>query len=158
MTTMVAFIDAHRAAYGVEPICAVVPIAPSTYYDAKARQRDPARLPGDEQFYDATGHCSLLRRPGTLRAGLSKKALRAPAFQVRHHFDKRVSRDDRENLPLPVRERRYGAIGVTPTSPAMARKVAAVSPFDAMCTPASRMSRFRTSFGCQGRRTATPSC
>lgn len=42
---MVAFIDAHRAAYGVEPICAVLPIAPSTYYECKARERDPSRLP-----------------------------------------------------------------------------------------------------------------
>lgn len=42
---MVAFIDAHREAYGVEPICAVVPIAPATYYEAKARQRDPSRIP-----------------------------------------------------------------------------------------------------------------
>jgi hypothetical protein len=42
---MVAFIDAQRAAYGVEPICAVLPIAPSTYYKAKARQADPTRLP-----------------------------------------------------------------------------------------------------------------
>jgi putative transposase len=40
---MVAFIDAHRGAYGVEPICAVLPIAPSTYYDAKAREADPTR-------------------------------------------------------------------------------------------------------------------
>ncbi len=40
---MVAFIDAHREAYGVEPICAVLPIAPSTYYEAKARQADPTR-------------------------------------------------------------------------------------------------------------------
>jgi len=42
---MVAFIDDHRAAYGVEPICAVLPIAPSTYYKAKAREADPSRLP-----------------------------------------------------------------------------------------------------------------
>lgn len=42
---MVAFIDAHRAEYGVEPICAELPIAPSTYYEAKARERDPTRLP-----------------------------------------------------------------------------------------------------------------
>ena len=42
---MVAFIDAHRAEYGVEPICAELPIAPSTYYEAKARERDPDRLP-----------------------------------------------------------------------------------------------------------------
>ncbi len=42
---MVAFIDDHRADYGVEPICAVLPIAPSTYYEAKAREDDPERLP-----------------------------------------------------------------------------------------------------------------
>ena len=42
---MVAFIDAHRAEYGVEPICAELPIAPSTYYAHKARQVDPGRLP-----------------------------------------------------------------------------------------------------------------
>ena len=42
---MVAFIDAHRDEYGVEPICAQLPIAPSTYYEHKARQADPARLP-----------------------------------------------------------------------------------------------------------------
>lgn len=46
---MVAFIDDHRAAYGVEPICAVVPIAPSTYYEQKARHADPRRLPARAQ-------------------------------------------------------------------------------------------------------------
>ena len=46
---MVAFVDAHRKAYGVEPICAVVPIAPSVYYEAKARERDPARVPARTQ-------------------------------------------------------------------------------------------------------------
>lgn len=40
---MVRFIDAHREAYGVEPICAVLPIAPSTYYETKARERDVTR-------------------------------------------------------------------------------------------------------------------
>ena len=38
---MVAFVDAHRETYGVEPICAVLPIAPSPYYAAKVSQRDP---------------------------------------------------------------------------------------------------------------------
>jgi len=42
---MVSFIDDHRASYGVEPICAALPIAPSTYYEQKARQADPERLP-----------------------------------------------------------------------------------------------------------------
>ena len=40
---MVAFIDQHRQTYGVEPICRVLPIAPSTYYRHKAEQRDPSR-------------------------------------------------------------------------------------------------------------------
>ena len=32
---MVDFIDDHKQQYGVEPICRVLPIAPSTYYRAK---------------------------------------------------------------------------------------------------------------------------
>ena len=42
---MVSFIDEHRAVHGVEPICEVLPIAPSTYYEQKARQADPSRRP-----------------------------------------------------------------------------------------------------------------
>jgi transposase InsO family protein len=42
---MTSFIDDHREAYGVEPICRVLPIAPSTYYEQKAREADPSRLP-----------------------------------------------------------------------------------------------------------------
>jgi putative transposase len=34
---MIAFVDKHKDAYGVEPICAHLPIALSTYYAAKAR-------------------------------------------------------------------------------------------------------------------------
>jgi putative transposase len=41
---MIAFIDDHRGAYGVEPICKVLPISPSTYFDHRAKQADPARL------------------------------------------------------------------------------------------------------------------
>ncbi|WP_114361132.1 MULTISPECIES: IS3 family transposase [Rhodopseudomonas] len=41
---MIAFIDDHRGAYGVEPICKVLPIAPSTYHAHVARRRDPAKL------------------------------------------------------------------------------------------------------------------
>jgi len=41
---MIDFIDDHRGAYGVEPICKVLPIAPSTYFDHRAKQADPARL------------------------------------------------------------------------------------------------------------------
>ena len=42
---MIAFIDAHRAVYGVEPICRVLPIAPSTDYAHAARRADPSKRP-----------------------------------------------------------------------------------------------------------------
>ena len=41
---MIAFIDDHRAVYGVEPICKVLPIAPSTYHDHIAKRANPERL------------------------------------------------------------------------------------------------------------------
>jgi transposase InsO family protein len=40
---MIAFIDDHREAYGVEPICKVLPIAPSTYHEHAARWADPTK-------------------------------------------------------------------------------------------------------------------
>jgi putative transposase len=42
---MVSFIDAHREAYGVEPICEQLPIAPSVYYEHTRRQAEPERVP-----------------------------------------------------------------------------------------------------------------
>lgn len=42
---MVSYIDDYKVCFGVEPICRVLPIAPSTYYEMKARQRDPSRQP-----------------------------------------------------------------------------------------------------------------
>jgi len=46
---MVAFIDAHREAYGVEPICQVLQTAPSWYYEQKARAAQPERVPARTQ-------------------------------------------------------------------------------------------------------------
>jgi putative transposase len=46
---MVSFIDSHKEAYGVESICKCLPIAPSAYYEEKARQRDLTRLPERKQ-------------------------------------------------------------------------------------------------------------
>jgi putative transposase len=40
---MIAFIDDHREVYGVEPICKVLPIAPSTYHAHVAQRADPAK-------------------------------------------------------------------------------------------------------------------
>lgn len=38
---IVDYIDQNRDAYGVEPICKVLPIAPATYYVHSARKRNP---------------------------------------------------------------------------------------------------------------------
>jgi len=40
---MISFIDDHREVYGVEPICRVLPIAPSTYYVHAGRRADPEK-------------------------------------------------------------------------------------------------------------------
>jgi transposase InsO family protein len=50
---MVRFIDDHRATYGVEPICAVLPIAPSTYFLHHARHLDPTQRPERSRRDDA---------------------------------------------------------------------------------------------------------
>ena len=46
---MIAFINEHRAIHGVEPICRVLPIAPSTYHAHAARRADPGKLPARAQ-------------------------------------------------------------------------------------------------------------
>ena len=46
---MTGFIDEHRSVYGVEPICKVLPIAPSTYYLHAARRADPSKAPARVQ-------------------------------------------------------------------------------------------------------------
>ena len=46
---MIAFVDEHRGHYGVEPICRVLPIAPSTYHEHVAQRGDPSRLPARAQ-------------------------------------------------------------------------------------------------------------
>ena len=42
---MVDFVEEHCGEYGVEPICEVLPIAPSTYYEQTKRRRDPELRP-----------------------------------------------------------------------------------------------------------------
>jgi putative transposase len=46
---MITFIDEHREMHGVEPICDVLLIAPSTYHKHVAERRDPARLSARSQ-------------------------------------------------------------------------------------------------------------
>jgi putative transposase len=44
---MIFFIDAHRSVLGVEPICRLLPIAPSTYYQRTDVDRLSARARRD---------------------------------------------------------------------------------------------------------------
>ena len=46
---MYSVIDQERAAYGVEPICRVLKIAPSGSYEYRARQSDATRRPARAQ-------------------------------------------------------------------------------------------------------------
>ena len=43
MEEMIVFIDDHRGNYGVEAICRVLPVAPSSYYHHQAVKRDPSQ-------------------------------------------------------------------------------------------------------------------
>ena len=50
---MVAFVEEHRDEHGVEPICAQLPIAPSTYHEHAARALEPERRPARERRDEA---------------------------------------------------------------------------------------------------------
>jgi putative transposase len=87
---MIGFIDDHRAAYGVEPICRVLPIAPSTYHAHAAKRADPAKrcarerrdtaLQGDiRRVWDANFQVYGVRK---VWRQLRREAIAAPRCQV----------------------------------------------------------------------------
>ena len=49
MEAMISFVDAYRDDHGVEPICRVLPIAPSTYHEHARRQQKPETAPARVQ-------------------------------------------------------------------------------------------------------------
>src|SRR5436190_5627616 len=88
---MVAFIDDHRMTYGVEPICRVLPIAPSTYFRRKAEQRDSskrsARAQDDEVLRAIIRRIwtenQQVYRPRNVWKQMSRENLRAARCRVR---------------------------------------------------------------------------
>jgi putative transposase len=88
---MVAFIDDHRKTYGVEPICRVLPIAPSTYFRQKAQHADPSRRSARAQFDDVLK--AIIRRiwteqhqvygPRKVWKQMGREGLRAARCRVR---------------------------------------------------------------------------
>ena len=86
---MIAFIDEHRALHGVEPICHVLPIAPSTYHAHAARRTDPGKLPARVQrdavlkiairrVYEETSESLASGRSGDSSAGKGSRSPAAP--------------------------------------------------------------------------------
>ena len=126
-----SFIDQHRAQYGVEPVCAVLPIAPSTYFARKVQQHDPTtRSPRaqrddelraaiqrvwdeNEQVYGPRKVWKQLRREGRrvarctverlMRARGLSGAVRGRAWKVTTLADPAVAR------PADLVERRFTA-------------------------------------------------
>jgi hypothetical protein len=73
---MVRFIDQHRETYGVEPICALLPIAPSTYFLWKARRwwawahfatlKDPTRIILRKMVEEQPGPSTAVKHLGSM--------------------------------------------------------------------------------------------
>jgi putative transposase len=127
---MVSFIDAERAQYGVEPICSVLPIAPSVYYEMKAREEDPGRLPAraqrdavlresirrvwdeNRQLYGARKVWRQLRREGVVVARCTvERLMRKMGLQgaVRGRKFKTTVGDNRVERPLDLVQRDFTA-------------------------------------------------
>jgi transposase InsO family protein len=127
---MVSFIDAHRAEYGVEPIYTQLPIAPSTYYECKAREVDPTRLPArarrdialsgeiqrvyDENFFVYGAYKvwrQLNREQITVARCTVERLMRSLGLQgvVRGRSCRTTISDDAANRPADLVNRRFKA-------------------------------------------------
>lgn len=127
---MYAFVDAHKEAYGVEPICRVLQVAPSGYYEHRARERDPARRPArarhdealraavrrvwrdNHEVYGARKVWRQLRREGTAVARCTvERLMRAEALKgvVRGRHVRTTTPDDAAERPRDLVRRDFTA-------------------------------------------------
>ena len=122
---MIAFINDHREAYGIEPICKVLPIAPSIYHDHVAKRLDPSRL-SDRAKRDEALKIELRRVfEENFRVYGARKVwrqLRREGFTIARCTVERLMEGSGEKRPKPRggREfrstRRVSAAGLAPTS------------------------------------------
>jgi putative transposase len=110
---MTTFIDAHRTKHGVEPICAMLPIAPSTYYAARSRPPS-ARALRDEQLIEEIRR---IYRENYRVYGARKvwRQLRREGFSVARCTVERLMR--REALQGAVRGKRIFTTTSDPQAP-----------------------------------------
>jgi len=130
---MVGFIDDHREEYGVEPICEVLPIAPSSYHAHKAKERDPSQR-SDREVRDAAlrpeiervwkenfevyGHRKVWRQLGREGVQVARctvaRLMRQMGLQgaIRGRRFKRTTLvDERASRPMDLVERNFAADG-----------------------------------------------
>ena len=103
---MTSFIDEHRGEYGVEPICRVLPIAPSTYHERVASRRDPSRLSPRAQRDEAMKP-EVIHRRGSWR---SFEAVEFATLEWVDWFNNRRLVAPIGNIPPVEAEERYCAM------------------------------------------------
>jgi len=122
---MTAFIDERREEFGVEPICALLPIAPSTYYAAKMRPPSARTLRDEElrpeiqrvyaanyRVYGARKVWRQLRREGLSVARCTvERLMRAEGLQgaVRGKKHWTTASDPQASRPTDLVERDFAA-------------------------------------------------
>ncbi len=120
---MVAFVEEHRDEYGVEPICDVLPIAPSTYHEHARRRRNPERRPHrarrDEQLRVEVRRVHRESLEGVYGADKVWRQLRREGQSVARCTVERLMRAD--GLRGIVRGRAFTATTTTTTDETAAR-------------------------------------
>jgi len=127
----------HRETYGVEPICSVLPIAPSTCYEQKARQTDVSRLP------------LRLVRDAELRVEIERvwKENRA-VYGARKVSLQLKRKPPRRPASISARRTHFrSASAEQPIFSAIERIASHCDPYCSRCSKTRRTARSRTSWG-----------
>ena len=85
---MIAFIDDHRAVYGVEPTCNVLPAPASTYHDHVTKRADPSAS-SDARRSKWDGHCKIAR--AAVYAGLAPNPRPMPSGGIERFGKERTT-------------------------------------------------------------------
>ena len=96
---MINFIEDHKVSHGVEPICAVLPIAPSTFYAHQAVARDP------DQASDRTKQDAIDREK--IREAFEESGRRYGARKIWHEL-----RRNKHDIARCTVERLMKAMGI----------------------------------------------
>jgi uncharacterized protein YciW len=99
----VALIDAHRDQFGVEPICQVLEVAPSTYYAAKSRPTSARQL-RDEKLKAEIARVHKEKLAAAFRISFARRSSRfsrSSSVMRRYSSEATPGRWPSSNLSLP---------------------------------------------------------